>query len=51
MYWISLDLQKPSLLENNPNNNWSNMKSQIKNKQKKEVEVCGITNTNIKQHY
>ena len=28
-YWISLDFQKPNLLENNPNKNRNNMKCQI----------------------
>ena len=31
-YWISWDLLKPNLLENNSNNSRNNMKSQIKNK-------------------
>ena len=31
-YWISLDLQKPNLLENNPSNTRNKKKCQIKNK-------------------
>ena len=34
-YWISWDLEKPNLLENNPNNTMNNMKSWIQNKKNK----------------
>ena len=34
-YWISWDLQKLSLLENNPNNARNNLKSHFKNKKTK----------------
>ena len=44
--WISWYLEKPSLLENNPNNTRNN----IKTNRTEEVLVCGITNTNIKQN-
>ena len=43
MYWISWDLQKPNLLENNPNNSRNNiepqMKSQIKTKNPRGISL------------
>ena len=38
-YWISWDLQKPNLLENNPNNTKNNMKSQIKIKKNRGISL------------
>ena len=48
-YWISWDLPKPNLLENNPNNIRNNMKSQIKNRNGS--ISCGSANTNIKNFH
>ena len=49
MYQISWNNQNPNLLENNPKTIKNNINSQIKNR--KEVQVYGITNTKIKQNY
>ena len=38
-YWISRDLQKPHLIENNPNNTRNNMKSEIKNKKNRSISL------------
>ena len=38
-YWISSDLQKPNLLENNSNNIRSVMKPQIKNKKNRGISL------------
>ena len=44
---ISWDLKKHNLFAKNSGNIRNNIKSQIKNKT--EVSICGITNTNIKR--
>ena len=38
-YWISRDLQKPDLSENNYNNTRNNMKSHIKNKKNRSISL------------
>ena len=41
-YWISWDLQKLNLLENNLSNNKNNMKSQIKNKKTRKYKFAKL---------
>ena len=51
-YWISWDFQKLKLLENNPNNVRSIMKSQIKNKKNKGKSLWNLQyNANIKNFH